>query len=79
MRREEHFSKYKKRPTYVESFYEICMMETVGRADPCFRHGTDYILNLHEAGPPAYYAKYDFGRNNGGISHPSATIDYGSL
>jgi len=24
-------------------------METVGRADPCFRNGTDYILNLNRS------------------------------
>ena len=31
--------KNKNPPTYV-------LVETVGRAIPCFRHGTDYILNL---------------------------------
>ncbi|MDQ0220051.1 hypothetical protein J2S21_003166 [Peribacillus cavernae] len=36
------------------------VVETVGRATPCFRHGTDYILNLLYTGPPAYYAKYEF-------------------
>lgn len=50
------------RPEYLKIFLEIiqikktsyslvllstlCMVETVGRALPCFRHGTDYILNL---------------------------------
>jgi hypothetical protein len=36
------------------------LVETVGRALPCFRHGTDYILNLVVSGPLAYYAKYKF-------------------
>lgn len=36
------------------------LVETVGRALPCFRHGTDYILNLVVSGPLAYYAKCKF-------------------
>lgn len=36
------------------------LVETVGRALPCFRHGTDYILNLMLSGPSAYYAKHIF-------------------
>lgn len=52
---EENFFKLqlaKKPPTYV-------LVETVGHALPCFRHGTDYILNLFE-GPSAFYTKYKF-------------------
>ncbi len=48
------------------------LVETVGRAFPCFRHGTDYILNLKLSGPPAYYAKYNL-YLSGRISHPSTT------
>lgn len=33
------YKQNKNPPTYV-------LVETVGRAIPCFRHGTDYILNL---------------------------------
>jgi hypothetical protein len=29
-------------------YIHLCMVETVGRALPCFRHGTDYILNLND-------------------------------
>ena len=36
------------------------LVETVGRAIPYFRYGTDYILNLHDIGPLAYYAKCKF-------------------
>jgi len=36
---EKDTQKNKNPPTYV-------LVETVGRAIPCFRHGTDYILNL---------------------------------
>lgn len=37
------------------------LVETVGRAIPCFRHGTDYILNLRiRTGSSAYYAKLRF-------------------
>lgn len=36
------------------------LVETVGRALPCFRHGTDYILNLQSEGPLAYYANHIF-------------------
>lgn len=39
------------------------LVETVGRAIPCFRHGTDYILNLLVTGPSASYAKLSFARN----------------
>lgn len=35
------------------------LVETVGRAIPCFRHGTDYILNLY-TGPSASYTKSSF-------------------
>ncbi len=38
-------------------------METVGHALPCFRHGTDYILNLIIIGSPASYAEYIFTLN----------------
>jgi hypothetical protein len=36
------------------------LVETVGRAIPCFRHGTDYILNLLVEGPLAYYTNCIF-------------------
>lgn len=45
--------------SYLTTKY-MYLVETVGRAIPCFRHGTDYILNLKKlSGPPAYYAKYN--------------------
>ncbi len=58
------YSQNKNPPTYV-------LVETVGRAIPCFRHGTDYILNLHLTGPPASYARCSFIRIPGSITHPS--------
>lgn len=30
----------------VSPVIHLCMVETVGHVIPCFRHGTDYILNL---------------------------------
>lgn len=47
------------------------LVETVGRALPCFRHGTDYILNLCSRGPLAYYAEYRFYLMSDRIPHPS--------
>ena len=52
--------------------FTVWYMETVGRAFPCFRHGTDYILNLY-LGPLAYYTKHIFYQSLGSISHPSIT------
>jgi hypothetical protein len=41
------FLKYKKRlASLLALLSTLCMVETAGRAFPCFRHGTDYILNL---------------------------------
>jgi hypothetical protein len=36
------------------------LVETVGRAIPYFRYGTDYILNLIDTGPSASYTKHRF-------------------
>lgn len=56
------------------------LVETVGHAIPCFRHGTDYVLNLYYTGPSAYYAKVYLPLFiTGRFSHPSTTSCTGSL
>ncbi len=47
---ETFFLAYKKdQQFYAGLLSTLCMVETAGRAFPCFRHGTDYILNLQES------------------------------
>ncbi len=51
------------------------MVETVGRAIPCFRHGTDYILNLLENRSfGVLCGTYIYLNLSGRVSHPSTTL-----
>ena len=54
------------------------LVETVGRAFPCFRHGTDYILNLQLQVLRRIMRNIIF-TLSGRISHPSTTTYHGSL
>jgi hypothetical protein len=49
------------------------LVETAGRAFPCFRHGTDYILNLMDQVPRRIMRNIILPLP-GRISHPSTTI-----
>jgi len=48
-------------------------METVGRAIPSFRVGTDYILNLVFRFPSVLCEIYSYSFSSS-ISHPSTTL-----
>lgn len=50
------------------------LVETVGRAIPFFRDGTDYILNLLVTGSSAYYADRSFACFTSRMLHPSTTM-----
>lgn len=52
------------------------MVETVGRAIPCFRHGTDYILNLSVVSqvPWRLMRNIFLLEKSSRVSHPSTTL-----
>lgn len=55
------------------------LVETVGRAIPYFRYGTDYILNLKFIRSPGVLCEIYIYLLSGRIPHPSTTNYLGSL
>jgi hypothetical protein len=69
-----HFMQQKRLAFLLALLSTLCMVETAGRAFPCFRHGTDYILNLCCLQVPRRLMRNIIFYLEVRISHPSTTI-----